>query len=273
MRQEILIEPTGSARSYWADLWRYRELFYFLTWRDILVRYKQTAVGIAWAVLRPLVNMAIFTVVFGKFAGLSSGKPGYPLLVLCALLPWQFLSNALAESGSSLLNNSNLISKVYFPRMLVPASAVLTSFVEFCISAVLLLLLMGFYRTYPGWHIVFVPALILLVFAGASACGLWLSALTVRYRDLRIVVPFLVQAGYFISPVGYSLGVVPEKWRLFYSLNPAVGIIEGFRWSLLRGNEPFYWPALALSVAIIGIALVSGALFFRRAEEKFADVI
>jgi lipopolysaccharide transport system permease protein len=217
--------------------------------------------------------MAIFTLVFGKFAGLSSGKPGYPLLVLAALLPWQFMSNSLAESGASLLNNSNLISKVYFPRMLVPASAVLTSFVEFCISAVLLFGMMVFYHSYPTWHVLFIPALVLLVFAGAAALGLWLSALTVRYRDLRIVVPFLIQAGYFISPVGYSLAVVPEKWRLLYSLNPVVGIIEGFRWSLLRENHPLYWPALALSIAIIALALFSGALFFRRAEETFADVI
>jgi lipopolysaccharide transport system permease protein len=273
MSREIVIEPVGTAGSYWGDLWRYRELFYFLAWRDILVRYKQTAVGIGWSVLRPLVNMAIFTLVFRRFAGLSSGEVDYPVMVLAALLPWQFMSNALAESGNSLLNNSNLISKVYFPRMLVPASAVLTSFVDLCISAVLLGGVMAYYGCHPDWRVIFAPGLVLLALGGAVGAGLWLSALTVNYRDLRIVIPFVIQAGYFLSPIGYRTALVPEKWRLLYSLNPLAGIIDGFRWSLLGTNEPLYMPSIYLSTIVILLTLISGAYYFRRTEQNFADVI
>lgn len=273
MEQEIVIEAGSSGGAYWRDLWRYRELFYFLAWRDILVRYKQTFVGVAWAVLRPLLTMVVFTVVFGKFAKLSSGNIRYPIMVLAALLPWQFFSNALTESGTSLVSNSNLISKVYFPRMLIPASAVLTSLAEFFISAGLLAAMMLFYGYLPDAHLVFMPAFVLLAIAAAVGAGLWTSALIVKYRDVRIIIPLLVQCVFFISPVGYSSAIVPGEWRLLYSLNPLVGVIDGFRWALLPGGEPLYLPALWASTAIITLMLVSGVIYFRRTERSFADVI
>jgi lipopolysaccharide transport system permease protein len=195
------------------------------------------------------------------------------VLVLAGLLPWQFVSNALGESGNSLLNNSNLISKVYFPRMLIPASAVLTSFVDLCISGLLLAGAMILYGCHPDWRLVFAPLVILLVLAGTAGAGLWLSALTVRYRDLRMVIPFALQAGYFLSPIGYRTALVPEKWRLLYSLNPLAGIIDGFRWSVLGTREPLYWPGVCLSVAMVILLLASGAMYFRRTEESFADII
>lgn len=271
MMEPIIIQAGKSGGRYWRDLWRYRELFCLLAWRDILVRYKQTAAGIAWAVLRPLLMMGIFTVVFGKFANLPSQGAPYAILVFAALLPWQFFSNAMSESGNSLLNSSNLITKVYFPRMILPASAVITSFVDFAIAAVLLGGLMAVYQFAPGWQIAVLPLLALLAFAAALGAGLWLGALTVKYRDFRILVPFLVQIGFFISPVGYSSEIVPEEWRLLYSLNPLAGIIDGFRWAIL-GHE-MYWPGFLLSTGTTAVLLISGIAWFRRVETDFADTI
>jgi lipopolysaccharide transport system permease protein len=216
----LIIEAGRTERHYWKDLWRYRELFYFLAWRDILVRYKQTVIGIAWALIRPFLMMVVFTVVFGKLAKLPSEGVPYPILVFAALLPWQFFANALSEASNSLIGNANLISKVYFPRLIIPASSVITSFVDFLISGVILIALMLWYQFMPGWCILTLPFFILVAFAAAMGAGLWLTALNVKYRDFRYIVPFIVQFGLYISPVGFSSSIVPDEWRLLYSLNP-----------------------------------------------------
>lgn len=270
----LIIEAGRSERHYWRDLWRYRELFYFLAWRDLLVRYKQTVIGVAWALLRPLLTMLVFTIVFGKLAKLpSEGGAPYPILVFAALLPWQFFSNALSEASNSLIGNANLISKVYFPRLIIPASAIITSFVDFLISGVILVGLMVWYQFVPDWRILTLPFFIALAFATAMGFGLWLTALNVKYRDFRYVVPFIVQFGLYVSPVGFSSSIVPEKWRLLYSLNPMVGVIDGFRWAIIGGETNIYWPGFALSVAIVIIALAWGVYYFRKTEKTFADVI
>lgn len=270
----LIIEAGRSERHYWRDLWRYRELFYFLAWRDLLVRYKQTVIGIAWALLRPLLTMLVFTIVFGRLAKLpSEGGAPYPILVFAALLPWQFFSNALSEASNSLIGNANLISKVYFPRLIIPASSIITSFVDFLISGVILAGLMVWYQFIPDWRILTLPLFIAIAFAAAMGFGLWLTALNVKYRDFRYVVPFIVQFGLYVSPVGFSSNIVPEKWRLLYSLNPMVGVIDGFRWAIIGGKSNIYWPGFALSVAIVIIALAWGVYYFRKTEKNFADVI
>lgn len=270
----LIIEAGRSERHYWRDLWRYRELFYFLAWRDLLVRYKQTVIGVAWALLRPLLTMLVFTIVFGRLAKLpSEGGAPYPVLVFAALLPWQFFSNALSEASNSLIGNANLISKVYFPRLIVPASSIITSFVDFLISGVILVGLMAWYRFIPDWRILTLPLFIAIAFAAAMGFGLWLTALNVKYRDFRYVVPFIVQLGLYVSPVGFSSSIVPEKWRLLYSLNPMVGVIDGFRWAILGGESELYLPGFSLSLAVVGCALVSGTWYFRKTEKTFADVI
>jgi lipopolysaccharide transport system permease protein len=224
---EITIEPGKSERQYWRDLWRYRELLYFLAWRDILVRYKQTVIGVAWAVIRPVLTMLVLTFIFGKLAKMPSGGVPYPILVFCGMLPWQFFATAFAESGNSLVSNAGMISKVYFPRLVVPISSVITSFVDFLISAVLMGLMMIYYGYMPGASILMLPVFVALAFATAFGAGLWISALMVRYRDFRFIVPFIVQFGLYVSPVGFSSNVVPEQWRLIYSLNPMVGVSTG----------------------------------------------
>ena len=270
----LIIEAGRSERQYWQDLWRYRELFYFLAWRDILVRYKQTAIGIAWALIRPLLTMVVFTVVFGNLAKLpTEGDAPYPILVFSAMLPWQFFANALSECSNSLLSNSNLISKVYFPRLIVPASAVIVSFVDFLISGSILLALMAWYDFVPSWRILTLPLFIFIAFAAAIGGGLWLAALNVEYRDFRYIVPFIVQFGLYISPVGFSSTVVPEKWRFLYSLNPMVGVIDGFRWAIISGDTNLYWSGFLLSIAIVVLLVVSGIWYFRKMERTFADVI
>lgn len=272
MAPEIVIKAGTAPARYWRDLWGYRELFWFLAWRDLLVRYKQTTAGVAWAVLRPLLSMAVLTVVFGKLAKLPSDGVPYSVLVLTALLPWQFLSNALSESGTSLLSNANLVSKVYFPRMIVPASAIVTALIDFAISAALLGVLMAWHQHAPTWKIVFLPLFVLLALITAVGAGLWAAALVVRFRDVRFVIPFAVQFGFFISPIGYSSTIVPAEWRLIYSLNPAAGIIDGFRWSLLH-NAPLSHLSLAASIVSSAALLISGILFFRRVEREIADII
>jgi lipopolysaccharide transport system permease protein len=253
-------------------LWRYRELFYFLAWRDILVRYKQTVIGVAWAVIRPLLTMLALTFTFGKIAGLDSGGVPYPIMVFCGMLPWQFFSTAFSESGNSLVSNAGMISKVYFPRLVVPVSSVITSFVDFLISAVMMAAIMVYYGYLPGASIMILPAFVILAFATAFGSGLWVSALMVRYRDFRYIVPFVVQFGLFISPVGYSSSKVPEQWRLLYSLNPMVGVIDGFRWTIM-GEKNVYWPGLYISAAAVIFIIVTGIWYFRRTERTFADVI
>jgi lipopolysaccharide transport system permease protein len=270
---EITIQAGASASQYWKDLWKFRELFYFLAWRDLLVRYKQTVVGVAWSLIRPVLTMLVLTIVFGKLGKMPSGGVAYPLLVFCGMLPWQFFATALSESGNSLVTNSNLISKIYFPRLIVPASSIVTSLVDFLISAAFLVLLMIWYRFVPPVTIVFLPFFVLLAFAASFGAGLWIAALMVEYRDFRFIVPFVVQFGLYISPVGFTTNVVPEQWRLLYSLNPMVGVIDGFRWCVLGGEHSVYWPGFALSVAGVAALVATGIWHFRRTERKFADVI
>jgi lipopolysaccharide transport system permease protein len=270
---QLLIEAGRTERQYWRDLWRYRELFYFLAWRDLLVRYKQTFVGVGWSLIRPLLTMIVLTVVFGKLGKMPSGGLPYPLLVLCGMLPWQFFSTAMAESGNSLVTNSNMISKVYFPRLAIVGSSVITSFVDFLISGVFLIVLMIWYRYAPPTTVLFLPFFVLLAFGASLGVGLWIAALMVKYRDFRIIVPFVVQFGLYISPVGFQSSVVPERFRLLYSLNPIVGIIDGFRWCLLGAQNRIFWPGLAYAVIEVILLIGSGIWYFRKTEQTFADLI
>jgi lipopolysaccharide transport system permease protein len=273
----LIIEAGRSEKHYWRDLWRYRELFAFLAWRDILVRYKQTAVGITWALMQPFLTMIVFTVIFGKLAGLPSGGVPYPILVFSALLPWQFFANALSGASSSIVGNAGLISKVYFPRLIIPASAVVVSLVDFAVSFTLLAGLMAWFQFIPSWRLLLLPVFIVVAFATALGVGLWITALNVKYRDFKYVLPFVVQFGLFVSPVGFSSSVVQEKFGenvfLLYSLNPMVGVIDGFRWAILGGGAQLYWPGFSVSLALVGILLASGLWYFRRTERTFADVI
>ena len=269
-----MIEPGRTESQYWRDLWRYRELFYFLAWRDILVRYKQTVIGVAWALVRPFLTTVIFTFVFSRIAKLPTpGSVPYALLVFAAMLPWQFFSTALSESSNSLIGNANLISKVYFPRLIVPAGSVITSFVDFLITLGLMALLMIWYRFVPDWRLLSLPGFMLLAFGASFGTGLWLCALNVEYRDFRYIVPFIVQFGLYVSPVGFSSSIVPERFRLLYSLNPMVGVIEGFRWALLRGQSAIDWSVVLLSCGLIVLLCGSGIWYFRKMERTFADVI
>jgi lipopolysaccharide transport system permease protein len=267
------IEAGKTERHYWIDLWRYRHLFYFLAWRDILVRYKQTIIGLAWALIRPLLTMMVFVIVFGKLAKLPSEGVPYPILVFAALLPWQFFSNAFTEAANSLISNSNMISKVYFPRLVIPTSAVIVSFVDFMISGIILVGLMLWYGFAPDWRIITLPLFTIIAFAAAMGTGLWIAALNVKYRDFRYIIPFVVQIGLYVSPVGFSSSIIPENWRLLYSINPMVGVIDGFRWAILGNNIQLYWPGFLLSLTLVLIILVTGIVYFRKTEKTFADVI
>jgi lipopolysaccharide transport system permease protein len=270
---KTIIEPGRAEENYWRDLWRYRELFFFLAWRDILVRYKQTAIGIAWALLRPFLTMVVLTVVFGKIAALPSNGIPYPILVVAATLPWQFFSNSLAEASNSLAGNAHVISKIYFPRLILPAGAMITSLVDFFISLGLLAVLMAFFGFIPDWRLVALPFFTVLAFLAALGPGLFLTALNAKFRDVRYVIPFIVQFGLFISPVGFSSEVIPEKWRLLYSLNPMVGVIDGFRWAICRGTSGVYVPGFILSLAVVVLFLWLGLWYFRKTEKSFADII
>jgi lipopolysaccharide transport system permease protein len=270
---QLLIEAGSTERQYWRDLWRYRELFYFLAWRDLLVRYKQTVVGVSWSFIRPLLTMIVLTVVFGKLGKMPSGGVPYPLLVFCGMLPWQFFSTAVTESGNSLVSNSNLISKVYFPRLVIIGSSVITSFVDFLISAAFLVVLMVWYHYAPPVAVLFLPLFVMLVFGASLGVGLWIAALMVEYRDFRFIVPFIVQFGLYISPVGFQSGVVPERFRLLYALNPMVGIIDGFRWCLLGARNGIYRPGILIAVIDVIVLVASGIWYFRKTEQTFADVI
>lgn len=272
-QEELIIEAGRTESQYWKDLWKYRELFYFLAWRDILVRYKQTAIGIFWALIRPFLTMVVFTIVFGNLAKLPSNNAPYPILVFAAMLPWQFFSNALTECSNSLITNANLVSKIYFPRLIVPTSSVIVSFVDFLISGMILLALMAWYNFVPSWRIFTLPVFIIIAFAASMGAGLWLAALNVKYRDFRYIVPFIAQFGLYISPVGFSSSIVPEKWRLLYSLNPMVGVIDGFRWAILGGEAQLYLPGFIISTGLVVLLLFSGIWYFRKTERSFADVI
>lgn len=284
--EEIVIEAGKTERQYWRDLWRYRELFYVLSWRDIAVRYKQTVIGIAWAIIQPLLSMVIMTVIFGKVADLpSEGSAPYAIMVFAAMLPWYFFANSLSSASMSMVGNANLISKIYFPRMIVPASAVITSFVDFLVSFVMLLVLMAIYRFPPSWPMLTLPLFVVIAFLAAMGPGLLITALNVKYRDFRYVIPFIVQFGLYVSPVGFSDDYVRKKlfemfggtwgeWAfLAYSANPMVGVIDGFRWAILGGESAIHWPGFAVSLAFVAGFLWLGIWYFRRTERTFADVI
>jgi len=272
----LIIEPGNTERQYWHDLWRYRELFYVLAWRDISVRYKQTAIGVLWAVIQPLLLTVIFTFVFGRLAKMPSDGVPYPLWVFAASMSWQFFAASLASASQSLVTNANMISKVYFPRLIVPAGAVVTSMVDFLISFVLFLLMMAWYQVWPTWRFIAVPPLMVLAFVAALGPGLLITALNVKYRDFRYIIPFIIQIGIYVSPVGYGSGVVAENrpallW--LYSLNPMVGVIDGFRWALLDGKGGLTLPSFALSVSVTALLSFLGVWYFRKTESTFADVI
>src|SRR5438105_145801 len=251
MPEVIIIEPGRLERNYWRDLWHYRELFYVLAWRDLAVRYKQTVIGAAWALVRPFLTMVVFTVIFGRIAKLpSDGTSPYPLMVFAGMLPWTFFSTGLSEASNSLINNANLISKVYFPRLIVPIATLVVAFADFLITFLILVVMMAWYGFVPRWQIVALPAFIIFAFAASIGPALWITALNVKYRDFRYVVPFIVQFGLYVSPVGFSTSVVPEEWRLVFSVNPVVGVIDGFRWCILGGESQLYFPGLALSIAV-----------------------
>jgi lipopolysaccharide transport system permease protein len=270
----LVLEPGRAEQHYWRDLWHYRELFLILAWRDISVRYKQTIIGVAWAVLRPFLTMVVFTVVFGRIAGLpSDGATPYALLVFAGTLPWSLFATALGEASNSLIGSANLISKVYFPRLIIPAATVVTAFIDFLISLVILAGMMVYYAFAPGWNILTLPLFMLLALAASLGPGLWITALNVKYRDFRYVIPFIVQFGLYISPVGFSSSVVPDQWRLLYSLNPMVGVIDGFRWAILGGESAIYWPGFLLSLGVVAFFLWLGINQFRSTEKSFADLI
>ena len=269
---DIIINAGSSEKHYWFDLWRFRELFYILSWRDIKVRYKQTVLGTLWSIIRPLLTTLIFTIVFSKIAKLENpSNAPYALMVFAGMLPWQFFSNALSESTNSLIGNANLITKVYFPRLIIPASSVITSLVDFLISFVILLGMMIYYQYVPSWHLVFLPIFILLVFFCAFGFGLYLTAVNVKYRDFRYIIPFIIQFGLYITPVGFSSEVIGDKWKLLYALNPMVGVIDGFRWCIL-GDE-IQLNSFLFSVVVIIISMIAGIRYFRKMEKSFADNI
>lgn len=275
---DLTLEAGRAEKHYWLDLWRYRELFIILALRDISVRYKQTAIGIVWALLQPFLTMIIMTVIFGKVAGLhSEGTAPYAIMVFAAMLPWMFFSSALSSASQSMVGNANLISKVYFPRLIIPASAVVTSFADFLISFLILIGMMIWYGFAPTWNILALPLFIGVAFLAALGPGLLITALNVKYRDFRYVIPFLIQFGLYASPVGFSSTVIREKLGdklfLLYSLNPMVGVIDGFRWAILGHNSPIYLPGFFLSLLVVGLFLVLGVWYFRKTEKSFADII
>jgi lipopolysaccharide transport system permease protein len=271
---EVILEPGRADQRYWSDLWRYRELMQVLAWRDISVRYKQTVIGAIWALIRPLSTMVIFTIVFGKLAKLpSDGAAPYALMVFAGMLPWSFFSTALADAANSLIDNANLISKVYFPRLVVPIAAVMAASVDFLISFAILIGLMIWYKFVPGWQILLLPLFAAMAFVTSLAIGIWITTLNVKYRDFRYVVPFIIQLGLYVSPVGFSSNMIPDQWRFIYSMNPLVGVIDGFRWSLLGGESPLYLPGLVASICVTGIFIWIGIRQFRKMERSVVDLL
>jgi lipopolysaccharide transport system permease protein len=270
----IVIEAGRPERHYWLDLWRYRELFRVLAWRDLSVRYKQTVIGVVWALIRPVLTVLVFTIIFGRIAQLpTDGTAPYPLMVFAGMLPWTLFASGLSDASNSVINSANLITKVYFPRLIVPTATVVVALVDFLISFCMLLLLMVWYQFIPDWRILVLPAFVLLAFCASVGPALWITALNVKYRDFRYIIPFIVQFGLYVSPVGFSSSVVPEQWRLLYSLNPMVGVIDGFRWCILGGQSELYAPGLAISIGVTAFLLWFGIHQFRRMEKSFADLI
>jgi len=271
---QIILEPGRIEKNYWRDLWNYRELFQVLAWRDVSVRYKQTVIGVAWAVLRPVLSMMIFTFVFARLAKLpTEGKAPYALMVFVGMLPWIFFSTALGDASNSLVTNVNLISKVYFPRLIVPTATIMVGFVDLAIGFGILVLMMLWYHFLPSLQIVLLPVFVVLAFLATLGPSLWITALNVKYRDFRYVIPFILQLGIYVSPVGFSSRVVPAKWKLLYSLNPMVGVIDGFRWCILGSDSPLYVPGFLLSALMIALFVWIGIVYFRRTERSFADII
>ena len=273
--ERVLVLEAGRAeRHYWRDLWTYRELFAILAWRDLAVRYKQTVIGVAWAVIRPTLTMLIFTVLFSRLAKLpSDGHAPYPVMVFAGMLPWFLFSTILSEASDSLVSNSNLIGKVYFPRLIVPSATIVVALVDFAITFVLLLVMMVWYGFLPDWRIALLPCFVLLAILASLGPALYITALNVKYRDFRYIIPFILQFGLYVSPVGFSSAVVPQKWQMLYSLNPVVGVIEGVRWSLLRGQSQLYLPGFCLSLGVAAALMALGIWYFRKTERTFADLL
>ena len=270
----LVLEPGHAERHYWRDLWAYRELFAILAWRDISVRYKQTVIGIAWAVIRPFITMVVFTIVFGRLAKLpSDGTTPYPLMVFAGMLPWYLFSTILSDASNSLIGSANLIGKVYFPRIIIPSSSAVVALVDFTINLVLLAGAMAWYGFVPSWKLVFLPGFVALAVLASLGPALLITALNVKYRDFRYIIPFIVQLGLYVSPVGFSSSVVPEQWRFWYSLNPIVGVIDGFRWCVLGGESTLYLPGFLMSLGVVALFLWIGVAYFRRTERTFADLI
>jgi lipopolysaccharide transport system permease protein len=270
---DLVIEESRSNKNYWNDLWQYRELFFFLAWRDILVRYKQTVIGVAWSVVRPFLTMLVFTLIFGRLAKLPSDGVPYPILVYAAMIPWQFFATSFTDASNSLIGNSNMLTKIYFPRMIIPASSVMVNFVDLIISFLIFIGLIFWYHFTPAWTILILPLFFIWVMLISVGAGLYISAVNVKYRDFKHIVPFVVQFGLYISPVGFSTNIIPEKWRLIYSLNPMVGIIDGFRWAVIGKNYPIYLPGLLISIVATLLLLWLGIGYFRKMEKTFADLI
>jgi lipopolysaccharide transport system permease protein len=270
----IVLAPGRAERHYWRDLWAYRELFTILAWRDVAVRYKQTVIGIAWAIVRPFLTMVIFTIVFGRLARLASETSvPYPVLVFAGLLPWFLFSTILTEASNSLVANANMIGKVYFPRIIIPASSAVVALVDFAINLIMLAAVMAWYAFVPSWQLLLLPGFVILAVLASLGPALLITALNVKYRDFRYIIPFIVQFGLYVSPVGFSSTVVPEQWRLWYSLNPVVGVIDGFRWCILGGDSALYLPGFFLSLGVVALFLWIGITYFRRTERTFADLI
>lgn len=269
---ELVIEPGLASANYWRDVWRYRELLYFLAWRDLAVRYKQTVIGVAWVLLRPALTMFVF-VLFRRLMAADRGAVPDGLFVLAAVLPWQFFANGLGDASASVINNTSLVSKVYFPRLLIPLAAVATAVVDFAVTLALLAAVMLWLAFPPSWTLLALPAFVALAFALVTGLGLCIAALNVKYRDFRYVVPFIIQVGLFISPIAFASADIPERWRPLYAVNPLAGIIDGFRWSILGGATAIDPLTLGSSIAITAAALAAGTWYFRRVERGFADVI
>jgi lipopolysaccharide transport system permease protein len=270
----IVLEPGRAEQNYWHDMWHYRELFAILAWRDVSVRYKQTVIGVAWALIRPFLTMVVFTIVFGRLAKLpSDGSVPYPILVFAGMLPWFLFSSILSEASGSLIGNANLISKVYFPRLVIPAASAAVALVDFLVNLAMLAVLMAWYAFLPGWRILLLPVFVALAVLASLGPALWITALNVKYRDFRYIIPFIVQFGLYLSPVGFSSSVIPEKWRFWYSLNPVVGVIDGFRWCLLGGQSPLYLPGFLMSLLVVAFFLWFGVRYFRATERTFADMV
>lgn len=269
----LTIKAGKTDRRYWVDIFDYKELFYFLTWRNFMIRYKQTVIGVAWSVIRPVITMIVFTLIFGRVANLPSDNAPYAILVFSALLPWQFFANALQGSSTSVIGNPSMVSKIYFPKIIIPTSFIIVCLVDFFISLVILGILMIWYKFVPAWQIFYMPLFLILDILLVLGVGFLTSALNVKYRDFKYIVPFMIQAGLFASPVGFSSNIVPDKFRMIYSLNPMVGIIDGFRWSIIGGEVNFYIPGFIISIVLVFVLLFTGMWYFRRSENTFADKI